>query len=113
MQDERLIFFFHWGPLELSDTVAWEPSYTILVRLAHSGRYTLMLFLYIFKYRTLSSFAFPARDSLSLRVELSLKTDSKLIAGIPRTRGLLNSSCQTLGIPSTITTLGQLYQSPP
>ena len=30
-----------------------------------------------------------------------------------RTRGLLYSSGQTLGIPSTITPLGQRYQSPP
>jgi len=33
--------------------------------------------------------------------------------GIPRTRGLLKSSWQPLGIPSAITSLSQLHQSPP
>jgi len=33
--------------------------------------------------------------------------------GIPRTRGLLCSPWQHLGIPSAITPIGQLHQSPP
>ena len=37
----------------------------------------------------------------------------KLIVGIPRTRGLLYSPWQPLGIPSYVTPIGQLHQSPP
>jgi len=37
----------------------------------------------------------------------------KLIVGIPRTRGLLYSPWQPLGIPSAMTPIGQLHQTPP
>ena len=44
----------------------------------------------------------------SLRVEFLLKTDS----GYPKDTGV-DKPWQTLGIPSTITPIGQLHQSPP
>jgi len=37
----------------------------------------------------------------------------RLIVGIPRTRGLLYSPWQPLGIPFALTPIGQLHQSPP
>jgi len=46
---------------------------------------------------------------VSLRVEFLLKTDS----GYPKEKGDNLITRQTLGIPSAITLLGQLYESPP
>ena len=46
----------------------------------------------------------------------SLRVESfywKLVVGIPRTQRLLYSPWQPLGIPSAITTISQLHQSPP
>jgi len=46
-------------------------------------------------------------------VSLRLEFNSKLIVGVQRARGLLYSPWQTLGIPSAISPLSQLYQSMP
>jgi len=51
----------------------------------------------------------PSPSPLSSREEFYWK----LIVGIPRTRGLLDSPWQPLGIPSAITPISQLHQSLP